>query len=573
MKNFKEINRTFTVKKTKISTNVRRLIFVCLTMLMMSSFVWADDYQRVTDLSQLSDGDQVILVNNAANGSASAYAMSTTQNSNNRGRTSVSISSGGVITLTGAHSVQILTLKINAAGKYGFHTGSGYLYKASGGNYLRTNTTNVTTAPASEFAWTPSIAPSGNTNKTVTLINVSATTYYLQYNGSGMFSSYTNTQGNCCIFKKTASCSADPTVGNPTIPTSFTLTSLTGAVSVNGSCNPGSNCSWTDMGLVWSDGTATTTPTTSNNKKVIDSSGSTTSFANNIQPSGSTTPTAWVVGHTYYVREYGKNGKAGATYHYSTNAASFTLRSITFNSNGGSSVGTIYCNSGGTATQPSNPTNGNYTFDGWYTDAGLTTPVNWSSTISENKTYYAKWSCSKHITVSWSAPSHGSIVVHQGNSADGPVLSSGAVLDNCEQAQIYVVCTPDDGYGVSSFSATNSQAHTGTTNILTFYTVNTTASSTITVTFAPMYTVTWMVNGSSYTTGGPTTQLSEGQHVTTLPTAPNPASYCGDKFVGWTDAAGGAYVYGTSNLYTTASGFPNATGNQIFYAVFADYAD
>ena len=86
-----------------------------------------------------------------------------------------------------------------------------------------------------------------------------------------------------------------------------------------------------------------------------------------------------------------------------------------------------------------------------------------------------------------------------------------------------------------------------------------------------MYTVTWMVNGSSYTTGGPTTQLSEGQHVTTLPTAPNPASYCGDKFVGWTDAAGGAYVHETSNLYTTASGFPNATGNQTFYAVFADY--
>lgn len=90
--------------------------------------------------------------------------------------------------------------------------------------------------------------------------------------------------------------------------------------------------------------------------------------------------------------------------------------------------------------------------------------------------------------------------------------------------------------------------------------------------YAPC-SVTWKVNGSDYTTGGPTTSVAHGSHVTTLPTAPSTATYCGDVFVGWTDAAGGAYVHGTSNLYTTASGFPDATGNQIFYAVFADYAD
>lgn len=362
-----------------------------------------------------------------------------------------------------------------------------------------------------------------------------------------------------------AACSGDPTIGAASLSGNFNsggVTSLTNTITfATSSCNAYSGCAWVDYGFVWN---TSTNPTTSNNKMQKGTSGTATSW-------NMTSPSTFSVGTTYYVRAYGKNGKSGAAFKYSSSTMSFTPRSVTFNSNGGSAVATKYIKSGGTITAPTAPTNGNYTFGGWYTDAGLTTPVNWSSTISENKTYYAKWSCEKHITVSWSAPSHGSIVVHQGNSADGPVLSSGAVLDNCEQAQIYVVCTPDDGYGVSSFSATNSQAHTGTTNILTFYTVNTTASSTITVTFAPMYTVTWMVNGSSYTTGGPTTQLSEGQHVTTLPTAPNPASYCGDKFVGWTDAAGGAYVHGTSNLYTTASGFPNATGNQTFYAVFADY--
>ena len=58
----------------------------------------------------------------------------------------------------------------------------------------------------------------------------------------------------------------------------------------------------------------------------------------------------------------------------------------------------------------------------------------------------------------------------------------------------------------------------------------------------------------------------------TLPTAPDPASYCGDVFVGWTDEE----YSGDSapkRLYKTASEFPNATGNQTFYAVFADYAN
>jgi hypothetical protein len=86
------------------------------------------------------------------------------------------------------------------------------------------------------------------------------------------------------------------------------------------------------------------------------------------------------------------------------------------------------------------------------------------------------------------------------------------------------------------------------------------------------YTVTWKVNNENYSAGG-SDNVTHGSHITTLPTAPNPASYCGDKFIGWTDADGGEYTHGTSNLYTEASQFPNATGAQIFYAVFADYND
>lgn len=184
-----------------------------------------------------------------------------------------------------------------------------------------------------------------------------------------------------------AACNANPTIGNASVASSFTLTSLTGAVNVSsGSCSPGSGCEWTDFGLTWG-----TSSTPTGNKKTVASSGATTSFANNIQPSNSTSPTSWTVGTTYYVRTYGKNGKEGATYVYGS-ATSFVLRSITFNSNGGSAVGPWYVKSGGTYSAPTAPTKTGYDFAGWYTDNGtFESPVDWTAAVSANKTYYAKW--------------------------------------------------------------------------------------------------------------------------------------------------------------------------------------
>ena len=111
----------------------------------------------------------------------------------------------------------------------------------------------------------------------------------------------------------------------------------------------------------------------------------------------------------------------------------------------------------------------------------------------------------------------------------------------------------------------------GTKTVTVSYTEGSvTKTATYTITVQAKYTVTWMVNGSSYTTGNPDTQVCPGSHVTSLPTAPDPASYCGDVFVGWTDEEYSGNSAPT-HLYKTASEFPNATGNQTFYAVFADY--
>jgi uncharacterized repeat protein (TIGR02543 family) len=64
---------------------------------------------------------------------------------------------------------------------------------------------------------------------------------------------------------------------------------------------------------------------------------------------------------------------------------------VTFNSNGGSSVAAQTISSGGTATRPDDPARNGYTFDNWYSNAGLTTVYNFSTPVTGNIILYAKW--------------------------------------------------------------------------------------------------------------------------------------------------------------------------------------
>lgn len=82
--------------------------------------------------------------------------------------------------------------------------------------------------------------------------------------------------------------------------------------------------------------------------------------------------------------------------------------------------------------------------------------------------------------------------------------------------------------------------------------------------------VYWKVNNTDYSAGGSTT-VTFNSRITTVPTPPDPASYCGDRFMGWTTDA--VYNHGTSPLFTTAGSAPVSAGDQTFYAVFADYAE
>ncbi|MBO4824619.1 MAG: InlB B-repeat-containing protein [Lachnospiraceae bacterium] len=85
---------------------------------------------------------------------------------------------------------------------------------------------------------------------------------------------------------------------------------------------------------------------------------------------------------------------------YSFVYANTTPCTVTFDSAGGSSVGSYAVKSGSKVSKPSNPSRSGYSFGGWYKDG---VAYNFDSTVTENITLKAKWSASS----SSSAPSTG----------------------------------------------------------------------------------------------------------------------------------------------------------------------
>ena len=92
-----------------------------------------DIFYKVTDARQLGDGNKIAIVSEDHN-----VAMSTTQNSNNRGKTEITIENDS---FERTNEVQVITLK-HLDENWRLYTGSGYLCAASSSNnYLRTNET------------------------------------------------------------------------------------------------------------------------------------------------------------------------------------------------------------------------------------------------------------------------------------------------------------------------------------------------------------------------------------------------------------------------------------------------
>ena len=173
-----------------------RLASVLCFFLMGVGNAWGVTFTKVTDVSALSSGDEIIIVSEYAN-----KALSTTQNGNNRGAVAVTISESEITDPTDA---EVITLgKSNSNWTFYAPTPggtAGYLYAASSSkNYLRTQASNN-----AEGEWTISIS---NGDATITAQGDN-THNLMQYNtGSTIFSSYggTQTNGAIQIYKKGAS--------------------------------------------------------------------------------------------------------------------------------------------------------------------------------------------------------------------------------------------------------------------------------------------------------------------------------------------------------------------------------
>lgn len=67
---------------------------------------------------------------------------------------------------------------------------------------------------------------------------------------------------------------------------------------------------------------------------------------------------------------------------------------VSFNTNGGSTIDPVFVERGGTITAPTSPTRSGYTFGGWFTDSALTQSWNSSTAINADTTLYARWTSS-----------------------------------------------------------------------------------------------------------------------------------------------------------------------------------
>lgn len=167
-----------------------------------------EDFELVTDVSDLSEGDEIILLNTAG-----TYAMGA-QSGNNcpavaSGITTWSISSSTVTVLSG---VQIITLG-KSNGNWTFNTGSGYLYAASSGsNYLKVQDPNDANGE-----WIISL----NADDEATITAQGSNTHnLLRYNsGSTLFSCYASGQQLVKIYQKA---SASPKITAPSSIDGFT---------------------------------------------------------------------------------------------------------------------------------------------------------------------------------------------------------------------------------------------------------------------------------------------------------------------------------------------------------------
>ena len=118
---------------------------------------------------------------------------------------------------------------------------------------------------------------------------------------------------------------------------------------------------------------------------------------------------------------------------------------ITFDLGGkGSAISNQTVYSGNTVPEPDVQFDGSDGIEGWYTDAGRTTPYDFATVVDHSFTLYVKWAAAGTATISMTNGEGGTATL---TNAKGQTFNDGKVMPG----EYTLTVTPDDGY---SFSGT-----------------------------------------------------------------------------------------------------------------------
>ena len=163
-----------------------------------SNEVIANGYTLVSDVSELSASDRIIIVN-----TSSGMALSKTQNNNNRGVATVNISNNFINEISS--DVQVITLENGTkSGSFGFNVGNGYLYAASSGsNWLRTQESlnNNASFKIEISSGVATIKAQGANTRNQLMYNSSANIFSCYASGQQSVAIYKETSGDSLVTK------------------------------------------------------------------------------------------------------------------------------------------------------------------------------------------------------------------------------------------------------------------------------------------------------------------------------------------------------------------------------------
>ena len=204
------------------------------------------------------------------------------------------------------------------------------------------------------------------------------------------------------------------------------------------------------------------------------------------------------------------------------------LHTVTFNSNGGTTVNAIQAAHGYPFYQPKSPTRANYLFAGWYRDAGFINAWNFGAgIINQDTTLYAKWELVHTVTFE----SNGGTVIAPVQVISGTTMTAPATPTKTGSAFV--------GW----------YRDAGLVNAWNFATNQVTQDTTLYAKWATMYTATFNSNGGSAVAS------VQFAHGTTIPVPANPTQL-GYAFRGWHSDPWnyspwnfGDIVYGNITLY------------------------